>query len=79
MKQDTLTIRSCPACGSPKIRRVRRRVTRAVGGRKYAVPSLSFYECPACGEKLYDRHAMRRIEGASPAYRKAKAVVSSGR
>ena len=75
MRQETLTIHSCPTCGSRKIRKVQRRVTRAYGGRRYTVPSLSFYECPTCGERLYDRHAMRQIEGRSPAYRESKAVV----
>jgi hypothetical protein len=38
--------------------------------KKYSVPSLSFYECLSCGEKVYDREAMRRIEERSPALRK---------
>ena len=75
MKTESLQIRHCPTCGSAKIRRVRRRVTRAFRGHTYTVPSLSFHECPDCGERLYDRRAMRQIEGRSPAYRRVKAAL----
>ena len=69
--EKTLTITRCPTCGSGKIKRVRRDVKREARGKKYVVRGLRFYECPACGERVYDRHAMRRIEAASPAYNKA--------
>jgi YgiT-type zinc finger domain-containing protein len=69
-----LEIRSCPTCGSRKIRRVRRGLTRTYRGRTYTVPSVAIHECPDCGERLFDRVAMRKIEARSPAFRKAKAV-----
>lgn len=37
-------------------------------GRSYTVAGLEFYECPACGERVYDRDARRRIQGWSPAF-----------
>lgn len=71
--EERLTITRCPTCGSGKIKRVRRDVRREARGKKYVVRGLRFYECADCGEKVYDRHAMRRIEAASPAYTKTGA------
>ena len=58
----------CPTCGSNKIKKVRRKWAGEYQGRTYTVSSLEFYECPVCGEKVYDRDAMRRIEAHSPAF-----------
>ena len=63
-----LEIKICPTCGSGKIKRVRRNCRRTALGRSYTVPSLEFYECPDCGEKLYDSEAMEKIEAASPGF-----------
>ena len=61
-----LDICTCPTCGSKRIRRVRRGVMRTVGGEKYLVPAVAFHECPDCGEKLYGREAMRKLEAYRP-------------
>jgi len=61
-----LQIKTCPSCGS-RIKRVRKTWHGTTHGRKYSVPSLEFYECPDCGEKVYDAAAMQKIEAASPA------------
>lgn len=66
-----LTITVCPSCGSKKIKRVRREWTGEYEGQSYTVPRLEFHECPDCGEKVYDREAMRQIESHSPAFLKA--------
>ncbi|HEY2988567.1 MAG TPA: YgiT-type zinc finger protein [Candidatus Binatia bacterium] len=63
-----LKIKTCPACGSGKIKKVRRNWTGRFKGKKYTVPNLQYYECPDCGEKVYDRDAMRDIETHSPAF-----------
>jgi YgiT-type zinc finger domain-containing protein len=63
-----LEIVTCPSCGSGKIKKVRRNWTSSFKGKKYTVPNLKYYECPDCGEKAYDRDAMREIEGHSPAF-----------
>jgi YgiT-type zinc finger domain-containing protein len=62
----TLDIRTCPTCGSKRIRRVRKSVTRSVHGRTCQVPDVEFHECPACGEKLYGHKAMRQLETYRP-------------
>ena len=64
-----MRISRCPSCGSGKIERVLRDWTGEFQGKKYNVDALEFYECPACGEQVFDRDAMRRIEARSPAFR----------
>jgi YgiT-type zinc finger domain-containing protein len=68
-----LTITKCPTCGSNKIKKVRRKWTGQLHGQTYSVPRLEFHECPACGEKVYGREAMRKIEAHCPAHIKARA------
>ena len=65
----------CPKCGSRKIRRVKEDYRRIFRGQEYVVSDLEFHQCPQCGERLFDREAMRRIEACSPAYRKPKKPV----
>jgi predicted RNA-binding Zn-ribbon protein involved in translation (DUF1610 family) len=60
------TIDECPTCGSKKIRKVKKNWTGEVHGKKYDVPSLEYYECPVCHEKVYEREAMGRIQEKSP-------------
>jgi len=66
-------IQSCPTCGGKRLLRVRRDLVREYKGQSYEVPDLEFEECPDCGEKLFDREAMRRIESCSPAFSKTNA------
>ena len=67
-----IIITICPTCGSNKIKKKRRTLTREFRDQMYVVPELEFHECPDCGEKVYDREAMRKIEAYSPAYAKAR-------
>ena len=64
-----LKITFCPTCGSRKIKRVQRDWTGEASGQRYTVSDLEFYQCPSCGERVYDREAMRKIEASSPALR----------
>jgi YgiT-type zinc finger domain-containing protein len=45
---------------------VRKSLWREWKGSPYVVPALSFWECPACGEQLFDPAAMRKIESRRP-------------
>ena len=63
-----IQIRVCPSCGGDKIKRVQQDWTGKFQSQSYTVPLLEFYECPACGEKIYDREAMQKIESYSPAF-----------
>lgn len=65
-----LNITTCPPCGGKRIKRVRRHWTGNFKGKQYTVPNLEYYECPDCGEKVYDREAMRQIEAHSPAFKR---------
>ena len=74
---DILHIKTCPTCGSDKIKRVVRDVTRKYKGQAYIVPKVGFYDCPNCGEKVYDHEAMLKIRAYSSAYRKVELLVEA--
>ncbi|MBN1362868.1 MAG: YgiT-type zinc finger protein [Sedimentisphaerales bacterium] len=65
---DALELTICPSCGSTEIKKVRRDWSGRFQDQSYTVPSLEFYECPVCGERVYDREAMRKIQEHSPAF-----------
>ena len=67
-----MQIRKCPTCGSSKIQRVQRDWTGEFQGKRYIVEALEFDDCPSCGEQVFDRAAMRRIQEHSPAYRQQR-------
>ena len=69
-----IQIATCPSCGGNKVRRVRRGLTREFRGQTYRVPDVEFHECPDCGEKIYDRDAMQKIEAHSPAFARVHPV-----
>ena len=60
-----LKLSVCPTCGEKNLKKVRRTVSGTRQGKRYSVPGVEFYECPDCGEKIYDPAAMRRIEQGS--------------
>lgn len=61
------TIKSCPTCGSRRIRRVRRDVSGTWMGQPFIAKSIEFHYCPICDEKVYDREALRRMQSFYPA------------
>lgn len=63
-----LKITTCPTCGSDQLKLIRCDLTEEFRGQSYTVPDLEFYECLACGERIYDQQAMRKLEAYSPAY-----------
>ena len=68
MAKGTIRITTCPSCGGERIKLLRRLWKDSFEGKVYTVPDLEFYECPDCGERIYDREAMRKIEAHSPAF-----------
>jgi YgiT-type zinc finger domain-containing protein len=76
----TIPINQCPTCGSDQIVLVVRDLLRQYQGEMYTVPAVKFYECPVCGERVYDREAMQKIAAYSPAYQAnvVKQVVAVG-
>jgi len=73
----TVNITQCPSCGSRRLKRKRENWSRDFEGQAYRVRGLEFLECPDCGEKVFDREAMRKIEAQSPAFRKASHMKRS--
>jgi YgiT-type zinc finger domain-containing protein len=64
--------KTCPTCGSKRIRLVRRDLTRTFRGQSYKVPRVQFHQCPDCGEEIYSPEAVRKIQAHSPAFVVAK-------
>ena len=64
----------CPSCSSRKLKKVRKTVSGTRQGKRYSVPAVEFYECPDCGERIYDPTAMRQIEQRSHTVVRNKAV-----
>ena len=65
-----LNIKTCPSCGGKRVKRVRGNWAGDFKGETYTVPNLEYYVCPDCGEKVYDREAMRQMEAHSPAFKR---------
>ncbi len=57
-----LQITECPTCASPRSKHVRKNLRRTWNGQTYVVPNLDHWECADCGEHVYDRDAMHKIE-----------------
>jgi len=70
VKPMKLNITQCPTCGSAEIKSVCRDWTGVHRGQTYVVPALTFYECPVCDERVFEREALGRIQAASPAFSK---------
>jgi YgiT-type zinc finger domain-containing protein len=72
-------ITHCPTCGSDQIKQVCRDWTSTYQGRSYVVPALTFYECPVCGERVFEREAMAKIRVYSPAYARKSVKARSAK
>ena len=59
-------ISKCPSCGSHRMRRATQDWAGEFKGRRYTVPNVPFDECPDCGEKVFDRDAVRKIQSHRP-------------
>lgn len=73
----TFQVSACPSCGSTTIRTVKGDWSGSYQGKPYVVKELRYFQCPRCGEKVYDPRAMRRIQAVSPAFSKADRVRKS--
>lgn len=69
-----IDITVCPTCESRRIQRVRKSIVRIYKKKRITIPDVEYYECPDCGEELYDQDAMRIIEAHHPVYRKSSAA-----
>ena len=57
-----LKLSVCPNCGKKNLKKVRKTVSGTRQGKPYSAPAVEFYECPGCGEQIYDPAAIQRIE-----------------
>jgi YgiT-type zinc finger domain-containing protein len=67
-----LLIKTCPTCGSKRIRRVKRDIESRRGGRPFIARGIQVEECPVCGERLFGPEALEQIDALKP--REAKHV-----
>jgi ribosomal protein L37AE/L43A len=68
-------IKICPTCARSHVRRVKRDVECNFRGLVFKARAIEFHECPDCGEKLYDREAMRKMESFRPKTRRKTRVA----
>jgi YgiT-type zinc finger domain-containing protein len=61
-----LVIKTCPICGSKRIRRVKRDIESRRGGRPFVAHGIEIEECPNCGERLFGPEALEQIEAQRP-------------
>lgn len=62
-----MEITICPVCGG-KVKKVKEDWVGIFKDQEYVVPELEYYICEDCGEKIYPREALKKIETYSPAY-----------
>lgn len=63
----------CPVCGC-SISKVKEDWVGEYKNQKYSVPNLEYYLCGNCGERVYPREAMQKIEASSPAFQAKESV-----
>ena len=69
-----LKLTVCPNCGNKNLQKVRKAVTGTRQGKRYSAPAVEFYECPDCGERVYDPAAIRQLEQHSQVSSKHKSA-----
>ena len=65
-----LVIKTCPTCGSKRIRRVKRDLTSRRGGETYVARGIVVEECPDCGERLFSPESLDAIAAQQPRHRR---------
>lgn len=64
----------CPTCGRRSMQPAVRTVITYVGSRQIKVAGVSLEECTACGERLYDLAALRKLAAARAKPRRPRAA-----
>jgi YgiT-type zinc finger domain-containing protein len=72
-----MAIRTCPSCGSKRLRRQTVTLTASVRNKKATIADLELEVCPDCGEKLFDLEASRRMEERFLPKRRRRAVAAA--
>jgi YgiT-type zinc finger domain-containing protein len=61
-----LLIKTCPICGSKRIRRVKRDVESHRGGWPFVAHGIEIEECPVCGERFFGPESLEQIDVQRP-------------
>jgi YgiT-type zinc finger domain-containing protein len=72
---NTLQIKTCPMCGSKRIRLVKRDIESTRRGRTLIARDIEVEECPDCGERLFSLEAMELIESQRPHTKRQSGVM----
>jgi YgiT-type zinc finger domain-containing protein len=64
-------LKTCPICSGKRIHKVRRVFSQTVEGREVRIPNIECFECPDCGERIYDPAAADKVLAASALKRRA--------
>jgi YgiT-type zinc finger domain-containing protein len=73
LKSDMKPLKTCPICSGKRIHKVRRTFSQVIAGRKIRIPNVECYECPDCGEHIYDPAAADKVLSLPVTSRKASA------
>lgn len=68
---NAITLKTCPVCGSKRIRQVMRDIASRRGGTPYVAREIEVDECPNCGEVLFSPEALKRISAQRPKVRQS--------
>lgn len=67
-----LIIKTCPICGSNRIRLVKRDIKGNRNGHPYIARGIEIEECPNCGERLFSPEALDAIDAQIAPAKRAK-------
>jgi YgiT-type zinc finger domain-containing protein len=56
-----LVIKTCPTCGSNRIRRVKRDIESKRAGQNFIAQDIEIEECANCGERLFSPESLEQI------------------
>lgn len=57
-----MVLSKCPLCDSPNIYQMEGTVKRNIYGEVIAIPSVTYWVCPDCGEKIFPPESMWTME-----------------
>jgi YgiT-type zinc finger domain-containing protein len=61
-----LVIKTCPTCGSRRIRSIKRDIESKHGGKPFVARGIEIEECPNCGERLFSPESLEEIAAQRP-------------